>query len=159
MNTNQLAHFTLITLLLMISKQIRNGSPEQPNFSENFRDSYRELMPKLLGTNLNVEDFKKSEKARECSDISYLNACKGVNKKKFKENDSSACNHQQCKLGHSPRPHSNMVTLPHIVLLPLLLLLFVILHVLKPDFKTFFYQKRIWFSLRSLAASRYKIQI
>ncbi|RVW75857.1 Retrovirus-related Pol polyprotein from transposon 297 [Vitis vinifera] len=63
MNKNQWAHFTLITLLLMISKQIRNGSPEQPNFSENFRDWYRELMPKLLGTNLNVEDFKKSEKA------------------------------------------------------------------------------------------------
>ena len=33
---------------------IRNGSLERLNFSENFRDSYRELMPKLLEVNPNV---------------------------------------------------------------------------------------------------------
>ena len=45
------------------SSAIRNGSPERLNFSANFRDSYGELMTKLLEVSLNAEKFKESERA------------------------------------------------------------------------------------------------
>ena len=41
-------------------------------------------MPKLLEENPNVGDFKESEKARECSDVKYLNACKRVKNENLK---------------------------------------------------------------------------
>ena len=78
---------------------IRNGSPERPNFSANFRDSYGELMLKLLEVSLHIGNFKESEKARECSDVWCLNACNQSREEKFRENNSNTCNHQQC--GHS----------------------------------------------------------
>ena len=78
---------------------IRNDSPKRLNFSANFRDSYGELMPKLLEVSSNIGNFKESEKAQECSDVWCLNACNQSRKRKFRENNSSTCNYQQC--GHS----------------------------------------------------------
>ena len=46
---------------------IRNGSPERLNFSANFRDSYGELMPKLLEVSPHIGNFKESEKARNAA--------------------------------------------------------------------------------------------
>ena len=86
---------------------IRNDSPEQLNFSANFRDSYRELMPKLLEVSPHIGNFKESEKARERSDVWCLNACNQSRKRKFRENNSITCNHQQCGLKCTSKPHSH----------------------------------------------------
>ena len=68
---------------------IRNDSPEQLNFSANFRDSYKELMPKLLEVSPHIGNFKESEKARECSDVWCLNACNQGRRRKSRENNTS----------------------------------------------------------------------
>ena len=92
---------------------IRNGNPKRLNFSANFRDSYGELMPKLWEVSPNIGNFKESEKAQECSDVWCLNACNQSRKGKFRENNSSTCNHQQCGHNQTSQLPSIISTLLH----------------------------------------------
>ena len=92
---------------------IRNGSPERLNFSANCRDSYGELIPKLLEVSPNIGNFKESEKAQEYSNVWCLNACNQSRKGKFRENNSSTCNHQQCGHNQTSQLPSIISTLLH----------------------------------------------